>query len=159
VLRAQRFPPGWAPHFRLFAAVSSARDAGSARTEAAFLLDHLTLWRRALAELLPGRRTWVTVTAFDDGPVRERVADTVLPALAAAPSPVAVREDPDRVRAAGYYRDVAVAAWAEDDGEAVELGDGGLTTWTAALLADRKERCLVSCLATERLADLAHRAP
>ena len=33
----------------------------------------------------------------------------------------------------------------------VELGDGGLTTWTAQLTQDAKERCLVSCIATERL--------
>jgi hypothetical protein len=35
-----------------------------------------------------------------------------------------------------------------------ELGDGGLTTWTAQLTSNAKERCLVSCLATERLTSL-----
>lgn len=33
-----------------------------------------------------------------------------------------------------------------------DLGDGGLTTGTARLLGDAKQRCLTSCLATERLA-------
>jgi hypothetical protein len=33
----------------------------------------------------------------------------------------------------------------------LDLGDGGLTDWTARLTGDAKERCLVSCLATERL--------
>jgi hypothetical protein len=37
----------------------------------------------------------------------------------------------------------------------VELGDGGLTSWTAQLLADAKERCLISCVSTERLSALA----
>ncbi len=32
-----------------------------------------------------------------------------------------------------------------------ELGDGGVTRWTARLMEDAKERCLVSCIATERL--------
>jgi hypothetical protein len=36
----------------------------------------------------------------------------------------------------------------------VELGDGGFTGWTAALMANAKERCLVSCIATERLTQL-----
>jgi hypothetical protein len=40
------------------------------------------------------------------------------------------------------------------DGE-TDLGDGGLTTWTAQLTQDAKERCLFSCIATERLAALA----
>ncbi|HEV2371616.1 MAG TPA: hypothetical protein VGS19_05535 [Streptosporangiaceae bacterium] len=37
-----------------------------------------------------------------------------------------------------------------DQGE-TELGDGGLTNWTAQLTHNAKERCLVSCIATERL--------
>jgi hypothetical protein len=32
----------------------------------------------------------------------------------------------------------------------VEIGDGGLTDWTAQLAADAKERCLISCVSTER---------
>ena len=36
-----------------------------------------------------------------------------------------------------------------------EVGDGGFTTWTAQFLSDAKERCLISCLATERLPDAA----
>lgn len=36
-----------------------------------------------------------------------------------------------------------------------ELGDGGFTTWTAQLANDAKERCLVSCIATERLTTAA----
>jgi hypothetical protein len=37
----------------------------------------------------------------------------------------------------------------------VEIGDGGFTNWTAQLTADAKERCLISCVATERLTQLA----
>jgi hypothetical protein len=43
---------------------------------------------------------------------------------------------------------------ARDDGE-VDLGDGGTTDWTAQLLGDAKERCVTSCVATERLLTLA----
>ena len=32
----------------------------------------------------------------------------------------------------------------------LEIGDGGLTDWTARLRADAKERCLISCVSTER---------
>jgi hypothetical protein len=34
---------------------------------------------------------------------------------------------------------------------AIELGDGGFTTWTGQLMGNAKERCLVSCIATDRL--------
>jgi hypothetical protein len=43
-LRAQDFGPGAAAHFRLFVLVSSARDAGSRRTEASLLTRHLGYW-------------------------------------------------------------------------------------------------------------------
>ena len=45
MLRAQPFEaPGDFQHFRLFALVTSARDRGSAATEAAMLIAHLTFW-------------------------------------------------------------------------------------------------------------------
>jgi hypothetical protein len=60
--------------------------------------------------------------------------------------------DPARTHGAGYYAGVAMGLRAEIGDETVDLGDGGLTTWTGQLLGDAKERCLVSCVATERLA-------
>jgi hypothetical protein len=36
----------------------------------------------------------------------------------------------------------------------IYLGDGGITTWTASLLGDAKERSAVPCLSVERLAAL-----
>jgi hypothetical protein len=56
VLRAQRFvgSDDFA-HFVIFALVSSARDSGSARTEAQMLFMHLDFWQQVLSDLL-GRR-------------------------------------------------------------------------------------------------------
>ena len=59
----------------------------------------------------------------------------------------------ERTRGRGYYTAFALRITA-NQGE-TELGDGGFTTWTAQLANDAKERCLVSCIATERLATLA----
>lgn len=149
-LRAQRFGPGTSQHFRLFALVSSARDIGSGRTEASLLLRHLSYWSAVLAALVPARSPTIELSVWDDGPVAERVADTVRPALGVGTVPLV--DDPARSRGRGYYTGVALRL-AADDGS-VELGDGGLTTWTARLTGNRKERCLVSCIATERLAGL-----
>jgi hypothetical protein len=76
----------------------------------------------------------------------ERLDDTVRPALS---RPVA--DEPGRERGRGYYTDAALRITAADG---VELGDGGFTTWTARLMNNAKQRCLVSCLATERLTAL-----
>ncbi|MFF2452437.1 hypothetical protein [Isoptericola sp. NPDC058082] len=145
-LRAQVFGPGAAAHFRLLVLVSSARATGSGRTEAGLLVTHVRAWQRLLGATVPHRRPRVALTVWDDGGVAERVADTVLPAVRDDVVPVVV--DQARERGRSYYEGVALRLTTDD---AAELGDGGLTTWTARLLGDRKERCLVSCVATERL--------
>jgi hypothetical protein len=141
MLRAQRFPEGFGSHFRLFTLVSSARDTGSGATEARLLVRHLSYWRSVLpAEATPR----LMYTVFDSPVLRERIADTVAPA-------VPVTEQADRTHGRGYYVDAAVRISAGGG----EIGDGGFTTWTAQLMGNAKERCLVSCVATERLAALS----
>jgi hypothetical protein len=154
VIRAQVFGAGLSAHFRLFALVSSARDRGSGATHADLLIDHLAFWSRALADLLPHRRTMLTFTSFDSPVLRERFEDTVRPALARGTSPVPLVEDAGRTQGLGYYTGAAVGLRAFDGDDVVGLGDGGFTTWTSTLLGDAKERCLISCVATERLAAL-----
>ncbi len=133
VLRAQDFGAGWSSHFRLFALVSSARDAGSSRTEIGLLRFHLEYWGRVLA----GRAYGLEFTVFDDPVLAERLRAAGLPAV----------EDPARQRGRGYYTGAALRITVDGG----EVGDGGFTTWTAQFLNDAKERCLISCLATERL--------
>jgi hypothetical protein len=152
VLRAQRFGPGNAAHFRLFALTSSARDRGSGRTEAQLVIDHISFWQRVLAEVLPTVATRITVTVFGSRVLAERLDDTIRPAVAAGPVPVV--EDRVRSHGAGYYAGMAIGLRSEAGERSVDLGDGGLTTWTRQLLGDAKERCLISCVATERLAAL-----
>jgi hypothetical protein len=138
VIRAQQFGPGAGAHFRLFNLVSSARDRGSGRTEADLLLAHLQAW----GELLAGLPVTFGLTVFREGAVAERLRDTVLPQL-----DLTVTDVPER-HGRGYYEEVAFKIHLGD----VELGDGGLTRWTAKLRHDAKERCLISCVSTERLA-------
>ncbi|MGW0215315.1 hypothetical protein ACWDXH_13075 [Micromonospora chokoriensis] len=148
VLRAQDFGGGASAHFRLFALVSSARDAGSGSTQARLLVRHLTYWQTVLAELAPTAAPQLHVTTLDDGAVRERLADTVRSVLDEGAVPLV--DEPERTRGRGYYTGCALRI-SLLDGD-LEIGDGGLTDWTARLTGDAKERCLISCLATERLA-------
>ncbi|MDG4837964.1 hypothetical protein O7631_15695 [Micromonospora sp. WMMD967] len=148
VLRAQDFGSGTSSHFRLFALVSSARDTGSGSTQARLLIRHLTYWQTVLAELVPAATPRLHVTTLDDDAVRERLADTVRPVLDEGAVPLV--DEPERTRGRGYYTGCAIRI-SLLDGD-LEIGDGGLTDWTARLSGDAKERCLISCLATERLA-------
>jgi hypothetical protein len=133
VVRAQAVDgPGMFAHFQLFALVSSARD-----TEAEMLVDHLRYWHDVL-----GDQARLTFSTFAQTAVQERIDDTVRPALK-----VDFTEDPDREQGSNYYSGTALGVALG----AAELGDGGFTRWTAELLGDAKERCLISCVSTERL--------
>jgi hypothetical protein len=138
VVRAQLADgPGMFAHFQLFALVSSARDTGSGRVEAEMLTDHLRYWHDVL-----GDQARLTFTTFAQSAVRERIEDTVRPALK-----VEFAEDPERAKGANYYFGTALGIGLGEH----DLGDGGFTRWTAELLGDAKERCLISCVSTERL--------
>jgi len=156
VLRGQPFDaPGIFQHFRLFALVTSARDRGSAATEAAMLISHLRFWSRALSDLLPGRRVAVRYTVFGFPPLHDRIHDTVLPGMRPLPEAVIIEEDPGRERGRGYYQRGAIQLDVDASGHWHEVGDGGFTDWTARFLGNAKERCFTSCVSTERLAALA----
>ena len=58
---------------------------------------------------------------------------------------------------APYYAGLRFKIMADTDDGAQEIGDGGLTDWTAQLRADAKERCLISCVSTERWLALLER--
>jgi hypothetical protein len=153
-LRTQVFGPAAAAHFRLFALVSSGRDSGSGRTEASMLTRHLAYWLDVLETLLPHRHPHIELSVFDNPVLAERLTDTIRPGL--ADRAAFLVDKPGRTHGRHYYTGFALRITA-DHGE-TELGDGGLTTWTAQLTHDAKERCLVSCIATERLTTLAEDA-
>ena len=158
VLRAQAFQgPGLSAHFKLFALVSSTRDEGSGRAEAYMLIDHLRFWSYVLAEFVPWTRPSLTFTPF--APVLgERFEDLIRPALGDERTGVELVVDLERTQGLGYYDGAAIGLRAFDGAQEVDLGDGGTTRWTARLLGDAKERCVVSCLSIERLAVLASSA-
>lgn len=152
VLRTQQFDaPEALAHFELFSLVSSARDSGSGRTEAELLIAHLSFWAEMAVELLGGEGIRIDLTVIGDGPVRDRVDDTVRRRLSGVP----LHDAPQRTQGIGYYKSAAFKIMAERG--SVELGDGGFTDWTSALAADAKERCLISCVSTERLTQLVDR--
>jgi len=138
VVRAQQFSgPRMSSHLELFVLVSSARDTGSYRTEAELLIDHLRFWHDVL-----GDEAELTFTLFSESALRDRIDDTVRPALK-----IGFTEDTERTKSANYYAGTALGI----DRSGAGLGDGGFTTWTADLLGDKKERCLTSCISTEGL--------
>ena len=148
VVRAQRFPDGWAAHFGLFATVTAGRDIGSRRFEVSMLGEQP---RFAVAALRAAGVRDVEVALTPLSEAGERIAAQTATAL--APADVVI--DRERVSGRGYYHDVCFKVNALADGAVVEIGDGGFTDWTARLLANGKERLLITGYGTDRLAAFA----
>jgi hypothetical protein len=115
------------------------------------MIAHLSYWATVLENLPESGAGRFEYTVFRPGAAVERLHDQVLPALAARG--VVVQELATR-SGESYYGDLAFKIMYATAAGDVELGDGGLTPWTATLMGDAKERCFISCMATERLAEL-----
>ena len=156
VLRAQPFGGGAAQHFRLFALASSARDTGSRTTQTKLLRRHIRYWQTALGQLAADLEPQVEITVFDDPVLAEQLPDAILTPLANPHVPVVPA--PQREHGRRYYTSASLRL-ALHNGD-TEVGDGGITTWTATLTGNAKERCMISVLATQRLAgSLPRNAP
>jgi hypothetical protein len=142
-------------HFRIFALLSSGRDRGSCLTEAEMLGAHLGFWLQALSVIAPQCTVRAEFSAFDAPVLLERFRDTVSPNLQLAGNATLV-EDPARQRARGYYSSGALRITFVGRPSIGEIGDGGFTDWTSKLMVDSKERCLISCISTERLTAAAN---
>jgi hypothetical protein len=151
VTRGQRFPAGWQAHFSLFATVTAGRDEGSLRFERAALSGQL---RFAVAGLrAAGLAAQVALTPLS------AAGDSVATATAAELGDLDAEIVVDRGRSTGrgYYRDICFKVNALLGSEPAEIGDGGFTDWTAKLLANQKERLLISGYGLDRLAALLDR--
>jgi hypothetical protein len=152
VVRAQRFPAGYYPHFGLFGLVTAGRDEGSGlRFERSALAGQLGIAIRGVTAA-GAPRTQIALTPLSDR--GEQIAAAVTEDLAAEFGGDGAEVVPDRGRQAGrgYYRDLCFKVNAYSGGEPQEIGDGGFTDWTARLTANQKERLLISGLSTDRLA-------
>jgi hypothetical protein len=154
VLRAQRFPSGFSAHFALLALVSSGRDRGSLVTELDFLRRHLGAWRSLLGGTVGPQGFLISYSTFGDHRLAQLIADHL-----ATPELPELQVDDQLTPGGGYYAGLRFKIMARTADGVMEIGDGGLTDWTAQLAADAKERCLISCVSTERWLGLAEARP
>ncbi|MDX1691665.1 MAG: hypothetical protein R3290_11650 [Acidimicrobiia bacterium] len=144
VTRAQRFDaPDAFAHFTIAGLVTAGRDTGSHAFESESLADHVASQVAAL-EACGADRVSVEVADLTDGRL-DGLVDVV--AGAAPTADVAGGE-----RSAGYYRSAAFTLRAGFGDREVEVGDGGIVDWTARLLADAKERLMISGIGLDRVA-------
>lgn len=141
VVRGQRFAdPAASAHFGLLGLVSAGRDAGNLGFERHHAVAHINLIVDAMRRV-GAPQAQIRLSILD--PRYTSVAEAI---ERAAPEDVDVVPGPSRH---GYYTGLCFKAYTSR-GE--EVADGGFVTWTQDLLANRKERLLISGVGTDRLA-------
>jgi hypothetical protein len=142
-------------HFGLVALGTAGRDRGSFAMQIDALSEHLGWHLGVITGHAPQLTLEVRVTDLSGGVRRDVLRERLLRPMQAAWPAVSWSFDDDRQAGRNYYTEACFAAHAvHPDGSRSNLSDGGFTDWTARLLADRKERLLISGLGSERLLGL-----
>jgi histidyl-tRNA synthetase len=133
--------------------------AGPARPafafEAAALVEHVG-FQVALAAAACGaeQRVRAEIADLDQPGAATRLEALVCEPLRDLHPAARIEIDPARTRGATYYAGAAFRIVVETEGGEVEFTDGGVVDWLQRLLADRRERMVVSGLGVEQLAGL-----
>ncbi|HEX3802352.1 MAG TPA: hypothetical protein VHV75_05890 [Solirubrobacteraceae bacterium] len=143
-------------HFGLLALCTGGRDRGSFALQTDALREQLDRHLRVITCHAPHLRLEVALTDLSAGMRRSVLHEDLIGPLTATWPAICWGFDDDRQAGRGYYVDACFAINARRrDGSRANICDGGLTDWTARLLADHKERLLISGLGGEHLIDVA----
>ena len=155
VVRAQRFSGSRSfAHFELLGLVSADRDSGNHD----FAVDEIVRHAEVVAGIVVAcGATSVRIRVSDFSGRLHIGVDRVLDGL--RERRIVADEWAEREAGRGYYPELCFKVVGVFDGEAVEVGDGGLVAWTQLLLNNAKERLLISGLSLERLAMLRSPRP
>jgi hypothetical protein len=142
-------------HFGLLALCTAGRDRGHFAMQLDALREHVDWHVRVITAHATRLSVRVLVTDLSDGGRRAALDAELLRPMRRTWPTLEWSFDQDRQAGRNYYDDVCFAIHAVEPGGACwNLSDGGFTDWTAKLLADRKERLLISGLGGERLLGL-----
>lgn len=149
--------PGFTPHFKIFCCTTAGRDTGNFTFETQGVLEQLRLHFQLLTQVyqLPLSRLsllFKNLHINNYNPAFEIIHRTLqenLPEVAQTVQNISQTE-------ANYYRSFQFKILLHLNGNAYDIGDGGLVDWTQQLLNNGKERLLISGIGTEFLHRLLH---
>lgn len=158
LLRAEYWPD-YRANFQVFTLCTAGRTRGSDSFETEALIEHISYYLALLAAVpeigYPVTEVRVGLTDLTDGIHQRQLEEFVFAPLVVQFPQVSWTWEPDRREGRSYYDQVCFHIYARNIfGEEYELGDGGFTPWTQQLLNNRKERLLISGIATERILTL-----
>lgn len=155
LVRAQYFESSThTPHFRVFAMLSAGRDLGHFKFEISELLQHfnvyLKLMRAAEGMDLFAKAIKIGITPLQTSIDRAKLQEQLFKPIQKDFPEVNIYFNDARENGRNYYQTICFNIDVENkEGAILNLGDGGFTNWTQALLNNKKERLLISGFGAE----------
>jgi hypothetical protein len=154
VVRSQLFEESVAfSHFQLLGLTTAGRDQGSFGFEIDSLKEHLNFYIRLLKETnhqgYSFDKVRIVFTAFNE--IRQIAVKSLIQNYKLSQPKISFQMDQKRQGGRGYYKEVGFQIWVSKAADQDYLiVDGGFTDWTQKLLANKKERLLISGMGVER---------
>lgn len=130
-------------HFTIFGMVTAGRDRGSLTFERASATEHVRTMVDGVRACGGFDIEVDVIDATPTGAIREAIEESVagLARVVEVDSELGEYYHTARFGVSGMFGD-----------DRLDIGDGGFTAWTAAMLSDRKERLCISGLGIDRIA-------
>lgn len=152
-VRAQALPSKlFTAHFTIACLVSAGRDPGSFSFECNSLTRHVLAWKNLLNDTFGIPQ--ISLRLIPRAGYRNRGLVAELTGTLEAAIPGITIETLPRQDDNNYYKGFQFKVVIDVNGEPFEIADGGMVDWTQQLLADQKERMLISGFGLELLSRL-----
>lgn len=153
-VRAQEIPdvPGFSAHFSILGLSSAGRDTGSFHFEKENLLRHIRFYKTCLETHLQIKPVKIRLKSLVPADGGDQLFQTVLFFLRAAEPDWPIEVIESKQNEQEYYRQLQFKILIPgQQGQEIEIADGGFTDWTQQLTGNRKERLLISGMGLELL--------
>ena len=151
--RAQSFSkPGLIPHFNVFCMVTSGKDKGSYSFEKEAVVEHFDMYKSILKKVFHTDLTFrfIGSKGYKDN---EGLIHSLKEYLHETRPNLAIENEVEKTDNL-YYQGFQFKVIIRVDEKEVHIGDGGIVDWSQKLLANKKERMLISAIGLDRLLEI-----
>ncbi|MFN7115418.1 MAG: hypothetical protein ACK4TA_01385 [Saprospiraceae bacterium] len=148
---------GFTPHFKIFCLTTAGRDEGNFQFEITNIIEHLQFHLLLLTEQYHIPLSQISFLFKNLHTDNKNRVFTAIHDIITKKFPEIHQEVQEIPQAnANYYKHFQFKIFLHLNGNAFDIGDGGLVDWTQQLLGNRKERLVISGIGTEFLHRLLH---
>jgi hypothetical protein len=154
LLRAQNYgDPKASAHFRLFTMCSAGRDEGNLSFEFATLMFQIRFYLSSLGKFLGSDvGLQLSISDFSERNLEPEIERQLFAPIKNEVGNLECVLDNSREGGRGYYQNLCFKIHAKTSrGDLLELADGGVVDWTQKLLANAKERLVISGISSQRI--------